>query len=173
MRSKEIILLCGKSGGGKNYLVDTLNLKEVVSHTERPKRSQEVDGIHKHFHKPGVFTSLMEYTEFVDIVASTKRGEYYYWCTAEDLMKGQVYVIDFPGILSLLDWKSCCSVGSRLADVKRDINFKIVYVKTGLFKRIRNMRRRGEPWKSIISRVRIDRRDFRGIEKYAHEIIEK
>ena len=147
---KEIILLLGKSGAGKDYFVSTFNLKQIITNTTRPKRPYEIHGVHKYFHNEVIDLKSK------NVVASTKRGDYYYWATVLDLYGGDVYIIDFPGVKTLLKNKTA----------NTHFTFKIVYIDCPLWKRIRNMLKRKEPLKSICNRLLIDHKDFKGIEKY-------
>lgn len=151
MSKPDMILLYGKSGAGKSYLVKTLNLKQVVSHTTRPIRKDEVDGVDKHFEttfKPK------------NIVAHNKRGPYDYWTTKEDLKGKDVYVIDIPGVEMLLR-----------GSLSKEYNFIPVYIDTSLLRRTLNMIKRGETIKEIIARFFIDQKAFKYAEQYAKRII--
>lgn len=141
---QNMILLFGKSGSGKNFFVNTFNLKPVVSHTTRPIRKNEVDGVDKHFEK-----KIHGNTK--KTVAYNKRGEYEYWATEQDLQGKNVYVIDLQGIDMLL----------AREDMKEKYNFKTVYIDCPLLKRIKNMWNRGDSALSIINRLYIDHKQFK------------
>lgn len=155
MPSSHIILLCGKSGSGKDFIVKTLDLMQVVSHTTRPKRDYEIHGVHKFFHRKPCFVPDQK-----NLVAWTKRGPHYYWTLTSDLMSGNIYIIDVKGIQSILGNPNWDKYG-----------FKVVYLDTPWWKRIRNMRKRGENWRSIIERLLIDYRDFKPLKSIKHETI--
>jgi len=55
-RKTPLICLCGKSGTGKDTLARLTGLTTVVSHTTRPMREGETDGVDYHFHEKGWFT---------------------------------------------------------------------------------------------------------------------
>lgn len=150
MKKKEIILLVGKSGSGKDYFVNTFNMKQIVTHTTRPKRVAETNGVDKWFHKT---VSTQDASTFV---AYTTRGKYHYWCSIDDLDLGDIFIIDVPGVKTLLNNKIS----------KKFFTFKVVYIECSLFKRIKNMLKRKESIKSIISRLIIDHRDFKPIYDY-------
>jgi len=141
---QDLILLFGKSGSGKNYLAKTLNLKQVISHTTRPIRKTEFYVTDKYF-----VNKIHGNTK--QIVAYNKRGDYEYWATEHDLLGKDVYIIDIPGIRMLLSSEKLVKM----------YNFKVVYIKCSLFKRIRNMFRRGDSIKDIINRLKIDKTEFK------------
>lgn len=145
---KQLILLFGKSGSGKNFFVNTFNLKPVVSHTTRPIRKNEVDGVDKYFEK-----KIHGNTK--KIVAYNERGIYKYWATEQDLESKDVYVIDLPGIEMLL----------TMPNMVEKYNFKIIYIDCSLLKRISNMWNRGESITTIAKRLFIDHKQFKNWRK--------
>jgi len=151
---QDMILLFGKSGSGKNFCVNTFNLKPVISHTTRPIRKNEINGIDKHFEK-------RIHGNTKKIVAYNERGQYKYWATENDLKGKDVYVIDLPGIEMLL----------AREDLKEQYNFKIVYIDCSVFRRIKNMLNRGDSIKNIISRLYIDWKQFKNWKKVKPIII--
>ena len=158
----EKILLCGKSGSGKDYISELFNLVMIITHTTRPKRNYEVDHVHKHFHK--AFKNEKDALDVItdsSTIAWTKRGEYYYWATMLDIESGNVYIIDVPGIQSIMN--------NRFANAR--YKFKVVYLGCPIYKRICNMLKRGEKIGSIISRLYIDYRDFKKLENIKHTTI--
>lgn len=161
MNKKRITLLCGKSGSGKDYLVDALGLDVIVTHTTRPKRDYEINGVHKHFHTEKIDYDLIKNDPHT--VAHTKRGNYIYWATTEDLLSGDCYVIDFPGIKAIAKNKTAME----------NFDFVVTYVDCCEQKRVYNMKQRGESIDNIQDRLEIDDRDFEGIEKVADYIIKK
>lgn len=156
MSKKEIILLCGKSGAGKDFLVSIFNMRQIITHTTRPRRDYEIDGVHKHFHDyvPGSVVSGYD----KNVVAKTKRGQHWYWTIMTDLLRGDVYIIDVPGIKCMLDHYK----------VRKNFDLKVVYIDAPLFKRILNMRKRGEKWIDILRRLWIDHHDFKPLKNIDH-----
>ena len=151
---KNITLLCGKSGSGKDYISQALDLKLICTHTTRPKRSYEINGFHKWFH---MIDEIPHFTAW-NIVAHTKRGKYYYWTWLEDLKSGDVYIIDIPGIKAILNHEYA----------SYHFKFKVVYLDCPLHKRIINMLKRGEKVIDIINRLYIEYKDFKPIKNIKH-----
>lgn len=64
MNKYKLIVLCGKSGAGKNYLLKEISKKEenknkinlLISDTTRPKRDYEINGIDYNFLTPEEFS---------------------------------------------------------------------------------------------------------------------
>jgi guanylate kinase len=148
------IILCGKSGSGKDFLLETFNLKQVCTNTTRPKRPYEMDGVHKYFHQAWLIKPE-SIKKDPDTVAWTQRGEYFYWTDIDDFKNpADIWIIDVPGIISIAE--------------EHKHRFKVVYLDAPLWRRIINMRLRKEPWLSILKRVWIDHKDFKALKKIPH-----
>lgn len=152
-KRKPLILLVGKSGTGKNYLIECLNLDPVVSHTTRDIRQNEKDGREHCYHSKDYFEKEVHGKIPDDIIAYTYYNNNHYWVTINDLKDKDIYVIDPAGV--------------RYFSIKRkDIEFNIVYLKSSIFKRIKNMISRGDTIKQIFQRLKTDYYEFRVFEKY-------
>lgn len=69
--SGNLIVVSAPSGAGKSSLVKALiestdRLEVAVSHTTRPPRPGEVDGVHYHFVDKSTFEQMIERDEFVE-----------------------------------------------------------------------------------------------------------
>ena len=102
---KTIFCILGESGSGKDTLVEytlkefKLDLKPVLSYTDRPMRDGEQNG------KEHIFLSKDEMTEFLnsnkkDIAAYTKIGEtgYRYCAMTSVIDRSDIYIIDPNGL---------------------------------------------------------------------------
>lgn len=71
MAKGKLFIITAPSGAGKTTLVDALvqqdpQLKVSVSHTTRPKRSKEVDGVNYHFVDKSRFMEMLEAGDFLE-----------------------------------------------------------------------------------------------------------
>ena len=71
MGKGELFIVSAPSGAGKTSLVDALvsensRLCVSVSHTTRPKRPKEQDGINYHFIEKARFLSMLEAGDFLE-----------------------------------------------------------------------------------------------------------
>ncbi|MDE0036468.1 MAG: guanylate kinase [Gammaproteobacteria bacterium] len=70
-RRGHLFVLAAPSGAGKTTLIEKLmrrdpSLVVSVSHTTRPKRASETDGVHYHFVDEAAFASLRDADEFLE-----------------------------------------------------------------------------------------------------------
>ena len=114
---KTILCTVGRTGSGKNYISERLstilNYPLVVSHTTRPKRDNETNGVEHWFDSKEEFDTLMQNNT---VIAYTKIGEYEYCALLEDIGDNAIYIIDPHGIEYLKE------------NFKDQINLKIIYI---------------------------------------------
>ena len=114
---KTIICIVGRTSSGKDYiskrLSTILNYPLVVSHTTRPIRSNETNGVEHWFDSKEEFQNVLDNQT---VIAYTKIGEYEYCATLEDIEDNCIYVIDPLGIKYLQE------------HFKDQINLKIIYI---------------------------------------------
>lgn len=117
MNKKTIISICGRTSSGKDYIArrlsTILNYPLVVSHTTRPIRSNETNGVEHWFDSKEEFQNVLDNQT---VIAYTKIGEYEYCATLEDIEDNCIYVIDPLGIEYLQE------------HFKKQINLKIIYI---------------------------------------------
>lgn len=145
-----MILLCGKSGTGKDYLVKTFNLKPVVSHTTRKPRENETNGISKWFHDS--YSSNKK-----NQIAYTYFNFHHYWATTDDLYLKDVYIIDANGIAFMKN-----KYGKKF-----DKNFTIVYLSCAWYKRLYRLIKR-DGLKQGLKRFINDITAFKDIKKFSY-----
>lgn len=168
-----MMLLAGKSGTGKDFIVETFNLKKVISHTTRLPRENEVDGIDKYFHKKLTNIELKKIKK--DSIAYTYFNGNHYWATKEDLISKDVYIIDVNGIVDLYN-RLCGYKNIRLVDVGDNSSidnlfysqFKIVYLTCAWWKRMYRLIKR-DGWKKGIKRFFHDIEAFKDIKKFRYK----
>lgn len=102
MDNNEHVLLCvlGRTASGKdtlaNKLTERTGLKQLISYTTRPRRTDEGD--------THIFVSNEEYQALEDsgrIAAFTQIGLYKYCCTVDQLYENDIYVVDPVGVKHL------------------------------------------------------------------------
>ena len=114
---KTILCTVGRTGSGKNYISERLSTildyPLVVSHTTRPKRDNETNGVEHWFDTKEEFDTLIQNNT---MIAYTKIGEYEYCALLEDIGDNAIYIIDPHGIEYLKQ------------NFKNQINLKIIYM---------------------------------------------
>lgn len=163
MNNYEIIILCGKSGAGKNYLLQKIknhfkdNLNYIVSDTTRPKRYKEVEGKDYHFISDIKFHAK-KYLE--KTCYRTKEGVWNYGTplSALDSNKINIGIFNVDGIKQLF--------ANSLID--ENIKLHIYYIsaddKTRL---LRQLNREEYPnCLEICRRFLADEKDFKNLYKY-------
>jgi energy-coupling factor transporter ATP-binding protein EcfA2 len=136
-KGKPLLLVVGKSGSGKSYVLKSLGISQVRSHTTRPRRKGEDDSTHV-FHD-----NDYDYAASSDVVATTVFNGYRYWACTGDLVGVDAYVIDWTGVRYL---------SQVFGDDFRGV-FKIVLFQTSVWTRALRMRGRGDSWLKVMSRL--------------------
>lgn len=141
--SNPLYLFVGKSASGKTTIADileqTYECRQVSSYTTRSPR---YDGEIGH-----VFVDDAEFDNLGDLVAYTEYNGFRYGTTAEQLDQCQIYVVDVPGVKTLLQ------------KYKTNRPIVIIYFDTTVYTRINRMIARGDSEMSIISRLLQDEKD--------------
>jgi guanylate kinase len=138
-----LYLFVGRSASGKTTVADIMEqkygFKQVNSYTTRKPR---YDGEVGH-----VFVTEEEFKALENIVAYTFYDNNHYGTTAEQLDQCSIYVVDIPGVETLLE--------------KYNTNRRIVIIffDTTVYTRINRMRDRGNDDTFIISRLLQDEKD--------------
>lgn len=69
-KKEKVFIICGKSCAGKDTLLNILKtryeLNTLISHTTRPKREEEKDGIDYYFIKKNNFIKMINNNEFIE-----------------------------------------------------------------------------------------------------------
>jgi guanylate kinase len=138
-----LYLFIGKSASGKttvaNFLEKKHGLKQVNSYTTRPPRYEGEIG--------HIFVNDTEFDNLGELVAYTEYNGFRYGTTAEQLDQCQIYVVDIPGLKTLLE------------RYKTDRKIVILYFNTTICTRINRMIDRGDSDMSIISRLLQDEKE--------------
>ena len=138
--NKPLYLFVGKSASGKTTLANMLEsqygLSQLQSYTTRPKRHENETG--------HIFITDEEFGNLRNIIAYTKYNGYQYCATKEQIDETSIYVIDVPGVKTLLN------------KYQNDRPIIILYFETSVTTRIDRMIDRGTSDAEIISRLYTD-----------------
>ena len=107
-----ILALCGKSASGKDsiqkVLCEKYGFNRVVSHTTRPKRPNEVDGIDYHFVTEDEFIKMCQNDKLIEWRSYTPKtknpNDTWYYGTSKEEVEGKinpVCVIELKGLSEL------------------------------------------------------------------------
>jgi len=150
---KPLIIFCGRSGSGKDYVAQALGLVSVIGNTTRQPRKGE-----KNYN----YYTKKYYEEDVDkntIATPTTYCNNYYWTWIKDIenAKYDYSIVDFNGIKDFVK-------DLRAGKIRRQI--QLIYVECPWYRRAKNMHRRGDSYKSIIKRILNDRKSFAGAKEF-------
>lgn len=138
MNNTPLFLFVGRSASGKTTIAEMLTDKygynQVYSYTTRAPRSEDEIG--------HVFVNEEEFNNLGELAAYTFYNNHHYGTTFEQLANANIYVIDVPGIESLL---------AKYDKINRPIC--IIYFSSTVHTRIKRMIERGSSDVAIISRL--------------------
>lgn len=141
--NEPLFLFVGRSASGKTTIADILSQKyghkQVYSYTTRKPRC---DGEIGH-----VFVNEEEFNNLGELVAYTEYNGYRYGTTSDQLDECTIYVVDVPGVETLLQ------------RYKTNRPIIIIYFNTTVYNRINRMIDRGDSDMAIISRLLQDEKD--------------
>ena len=147
-----MIVLCGKSGSGKNAIRKALineGLKPLVTYTTRPMRPGEEDGVDYHFVTDDEFFKMRRDSKFVEWTSYKVESGVWYYGTPVASHDNVVAILNPDGIKT----------------IKRENNL-IVYVSCPQELRIKRCRERGDSYERILNRTFRDMNDFAGAEEW-------
>lgn len=138
-----LYLFVGKSASGKttvaNFLEQKHGFKQVNSYTTRSPRYEGEIG--------HIFVSDEQFDNLGEMVAYTEYNGFRYGTTAEQLDQCDIYVVDVPGVETLLE------------RYEADRQIAILYFSTNVCTRINRMIDRGDSDMAIISRLLQDEKE--------------
>lgn len=141
--NKPLFLFVGKSASGKTTIADMLSkdgYSQVYSYTTRPQRYEGEIG--------HTFISNEEYNKLENIVASTLYNGHNYCTTLDQVQKADIYVIDIPGVETLM---------RNYNKLNRSVC--VIYFYTDVYTRIQRMKKRHDDDSQIIKRLINDEAD--------------
>lgn len=143
-----LILLVGPSGSGKSTVASMLEMRngwrQLISYTTRPRRSPE-ESSH-------TFISEEDFMRLKDLMAYTEYNGYRYGATRQQIEDSDVYVVDIPGVESLVQ---------NYKGNKRLVAFCMPLQESQARERMAN---RGDSQEAIEERLITDRIAFDGME---------
>ena len=156
---KKLICLIGETARGKDtvarYLQKHYNMKAVVSHTTRPKRESETDGVEHYFIDN--FTASQMLATMDDIAAYTKIGNYRYFSTIEEVMHSDIYIIDPNGLKNLYLGNNAIKIIPIYITCNIDVAYKRAV-------------KRGDDIEAFEARVIAESKQFADYKDYAYKI---
>ncbi|OSA95695.1 UNVERIFIED_ORG: hypothetical protein B2H93_04555 [Clostridium botulinum] len=150
-RQKPLWLVVGKSGSGKDYIVNKIakqfNSGQVISRTTREKRYYN-ENTH-------LFVSSQQADkEYEQALAKTTFCGNRYYVLKEDLEDKEYYIINPKGVRGL-----------KYSQINRPV-IKL-FIDSNWFIRLIHMWKRGDKIKDIVKRLINDRKEFKGFENEA------
>lgn len=124
MDNNEKIVIVGKSGSGKDYLLSRLKdvgYKSAVKITTRPKREGEIDGINYHFIKNEEFTNRLNSDDIIINQKFNIEGDIWqYGYDRISFTSSNVFILTPNEVLQMSkeDREQCCII---YLDIDRDI----------------------------------------------------
>lgn len=141
--AKPLFLFVGKSASGKTSVANMLEsdgYTQIASYTTRPPRYENEVG--------HTFISEDEYAHLQNIMASTLYNGYHYCTTLEQINNANIYVLDPPGVETLLH---------NYNTINRSLF--LIYFDSNICNRIKRMLERGDSDTQIVGRLLNDEAD--------------
>lgn len=161
MDKHEKIIVLGKSGSGKDYLMRKLvekGLKQGIKSTTRPPRKFEVNGIHYNFINESTFNNLLSDKKFIvnqSFIVTPENSNpqtWLYGITKEEFENGQVFIMT-PGEFKMIPQEN----RKKCFVVYLDIDRKV---------REQRLFKREDKNDSVTRRMDSDEVDFIGLNDY-------
>ncbi len=142
-----MIVLTGPSASGKTatclFLQDHFGIRKVVTHTTRPKREGERDGIDYHFVTEEEFRRMEEEGLFVETVLY---NGYHYGTSKKEVRIDKCLAVELSG--------------AKVYRGLKDPRIVLFFLKAEEGQRERRMKERGDAPEKILSRLENDRQAF-------------
>jgi guanylate kinase len=155
MRNKRIIFV-GKAGSGKDYArqqMENYGFKYCVSHTTRPPRESEVNGIDYHF--ISLDSAIHHFIEKKLLYEYVMFNGWFYGTSIDEFKKSNLFIMTPSGI-------------SKLKPIDRDESF-IVYIDAPIDIRRERLLKRKDVDK-VDRRLAADENDFENFSDFDHRI---
>lgn len=135
--NKPLFLFVGRSASGKTTIANMFEengYTQIASYTTRPPR---YDGEKEH-----TFISEEEYDQLENIMAETHYNSYRYCTTLEQIKNADIYVVDPPGVSTLMD---------NYDKIRRFVY--ILYFEASVYNRVQRMLSRGDSDTQVVGRL--------------------
>jgi guanylate kinase len=146
------IILVGKAASGKDFLKNRLSSKGFVSgvsHTTRPARANETDGVDYHFVDEVAFIEMIGQEKFIEYM---EFNGWFYGQTEEDFNKSDVMIMSKDGLDMLpKKYRKQCMV---------------IYLDTPVLDRLERLNNRNDLNDSISRRMKTDDEQFDTFKDY-------
>jgi guanylate kinase len=146
------IILVGKAASGKDFLKSKMERKGFrtgVSHTTRPARPGEVDGVDYHFIDDVKFIEMIGQEEFIEYM---EFNGWFYGQTEEDFNASDIMIMSKDGL-------------DMLPKVYRD-QCIVIYLDVPMAERLKRLSSRDDKNDSIERRITTDEKQFHGFTDY-------
>lgn len=146
------IILVGKAASGKDFLKSKMERKGFrtgVSHTTRPARPGEVDGVDYHFIDDVKFIEMIGQEQFIEYM---EFNGWFYGQTEEDFNASDIMIMSKDGL-------------DMLPKVYRD-QCIVIYLDVPMTERLKRLSSRDDKNDSIERRITTDEAQFRGFTDY-------
>lgn len=158
-----MLVLCGKSAAGKNYMLNELikqGMKRVITYTTRPMRKGEKDGVDYHFISEWLFDKLKNDNFFAETaeyhVASKEIWKYGSAISDYKNSTNSVIILNPEGIKQIK---------------KKNIPICAFCLEASKNTRLYRLSQRGDDLDEVNRRLEADDRDFKDIKKYVQYIV--
>lgn len=153
-----MLVLCGKSGAGKDSILKILTskykLSKITTWTTREKRPGEVGGVDYNFCTNEEFDKLKDIGFFAETTSYVMAGDKYvqYGTAIEDLQGDKCLILNPEGLKNLRRLKS--------------LNMIVFYIYTPTETLIERLKNRGDSEEEYKRRLETDFWDFQDIDDY-------
>ena len=143
---KNLILLVGETGSGKDTVANKLPYKKVISYTTRPMRDVDTNGSNHWF----ISDKEMDELEKKDLIAWTKTGKVRYCAIVDSLVEDtMIYIINPNGVRWFKEhYKS------------NKVNIIVIGLYISLNERMERCKTRSDFNSSFMQRVKDEQEDF-------------
>ena len=158
-----MLVLCGKSAAGKNFLLNELinqGMKRVITYTTRPMRDNEKDGVDYYYVSEHLFEKLKNDNFFAETAEyHVANGDTWKYGSAINDYKNSnnsVIILNPDGIKQIK---------------KKNIPICAFYLDASKNTRLHRLSQRGDDPDEVNRRLETDDNDFKDIKKYVQYIV--